>query len=47
MFSASHLIELLITGWLATIPLAIGSILTLAIFFERVWKFRGVEDTAR
>ncbi len=47
MFSAEHLLELLVLGWLATVPLAIGSVLTLSIFLERIWKFRGLEGTAR
>ena len=47
MFSAEHMIELLIMGWLSTVPLAIGSILALGIFFERLWRFRGLESSAR
>ncbi len=47
MFTPEHMLELLIMGWLATLPLAIGSILTLAIFFERVWRFRGIENESR
>ena len=38
MFDAEHLIELIIMGWLANVPLAIGSIWTLSIFGERWWK---------
>jgi biopolymer transport protein ExbB len=47
MFSAEHLIDLLIMGWLSNIPLGIGSIVTLGIFFERLWKFRGLEAASR
>ena len=47
MFSPEHLLQLLLMGWLATLPLAIGSILTLSIFLERIWKFRGLEGAAR
>ena len=47
MFSADHLIDLLIMGWLSNVPLAIGSILTLTIFFDRVRRFRGLEDDSR
>jgi biopolymer transport protein ExbB len=47
MFSAEHLIDLLIMGWLSNVPLAIGSIWTLSIFFERWWKLRGLEDKSR
>ncbi|MGH0037462.1 MAG: MotA/TolQ/ExbB proton channel family protein [Myxococcota bacterium] len=47
MFSAEHLIELLIMGWISNIPLGIGSILTLMIFIERLWRFRGLEASAR
>jgi len=47
MFTAEHLVELLIMGWLSTVPLGIGSVLALAIFFERLWRFRGLERSAR
>ena len=47
MFSPEHILELLLMGWLATFPLAIGSVLTLSIFLERVWKYRGLEGSAR
>lgn len=47
MFSSEHLIELLIMGWISNIPLGIGSILTLMIFIERLWRFRGLEASAR
>ena len=47
MFDAEHLIDLIIMGWLSNVPLAIGSIWTLSIFFERWWKMRGLEDASR
>jgi biopolymer transport protein ExbB len=47
MFSAEHLWELLKMGWLSNVPLTIGSIMTLAIFGERVWKLRGLEKATR
>ncbi len=47
MFSAEHLIELLIMGWLSNIPLGIGSIVTLAVFFDRWRRFRGLEEKSR
>jgi biopolymer transport protein ExbB/TolQ len=47
MFDAQHLIDLLIMGWLSNIPLAIGSILTLAVFFDRLRFFRGLEASSR
>ena len=47
MFDAEHLIDLIIMGWLSNVPLAIGSIWTLSIFFERWWKLRGLENTSR
>ena len=47
MFTPEHMLELLIMGWLSTVPLTIGSILTLAIFFERWWRFRGIENDAK
>ena len=47
MFTADYMIELLKLGWLSNIPLGIGSILTLAIFFERLWILRGLEKKTR
>ena len=47
MFNADHLIDLLIMGWLSNIPLAIGSILTLGVFFDRIRTFRGLEAKSR
>lgn len=47
MFNTEHLIDLLVMGWLSNVPLAIGSICTLSIFFERVLKFRGLEAASR
>ena len=47
MFNADHLIDLLIMGWLSNVPLAIGSILTLGVFFDRIRTFRGLEGKSR
>jgi len=47
MFTAERLIDLLIMGWLSNIPLAIGSILTLTVFVDRVRTFRGLEARSR
>jgi len=47
MFTPEHLFELLKMGWLTNVPLLVGSILTLGIFFERVWVFRGLEARSR
>ena len=47
MFSTEHLFELLKMGWLTNVPLIVGSILTLGIFFERIWAFRGLEGRSR
>jgi len=47
MFNAEHLIDLLIMGWLSNVPLAIGSIMTLTVFVDRMRKFRGLEDESR
>jgi biopolymer transport protein ExbB len=47
MFTPEHLFELMKTGWLTNVPLVIGSILTLGIFVERVWTFRGLEARSR
>lgn len=43
MFTAEHLIDLLITGWLSNVPLAIGSIATIAVFFDRWRVLRGLD----
>jgi biopolymer transport protein ExbB len=47
MFTPEHLFELMKMGWLTNVPLVIGSILTLGIFVERVWTFRGLEARSR
>ena len=47
MFNAEHFIDLLIMGWLSNVPLAIGSILTGGVFFDRVRAFRGLEARSR
>jgi biopolymer transport protein ExbB len=47
MFTPEHLLDLLKMGWLTNVPLIVGSILTLGIFFERVWTFRGLEARSR
>ncbi len=47
MFSAERVFDLLVMGWLSTIPLAIGSIVSLAIFVERYLKMRGLEKQSR
>lgn len=47
MFTAEHLLELLVLGWLSSVPLAIGSILTLGIVVERLWVFRGLQGESR
>jgi biopolymer transport protein ExbB len=47
MFSAERVFELLVMGWLSTVPLAIGSIVSIAIFVERYLKLRGLEKQSR
>ncbi|MCP5044236.1 MAG: MotA/TolQ/ExbB proton channel family protein [bacterium] len=47
MFSAEHFIDLIVMGWLSNIPLAIGSIITISVFCERLWSFRGLEEASR
>lgn len=44
---SSHLLELLHQGGLTVYPLALGSIIALAIFFERLWRFRGIAAGTR
>jgi len=40
-------LELLHQGGLTVYPLGLGSILALAIFFERLWRFRGIAEGTR
>ena len=47
MYSADYLWELLKMGWLSNVPLAIGSIISIAVFFERLKAFRGLEMATR
>jgi biopolymer transport protein ExbB len=47
MYSADYLWELLKMGWLSNVPLAIGSIISIAVFFERLKTFRGLEKATR
>ena len=41
------LLELLQRGGLTVYPLGVASIITLAIFIERLWRFRGIADGTR
>ena len=44
----SHtLLDLLHQGGLTVYPLAFGSIVALAVFFERLWRFRGIAEGTR
>ena len=47
MFSAEHFIDLIIMGWLSNIPLAIGSIISISVFCERLVSFKGLEASSR
>jgi len=47
MFSTEHLFDLLKMGWVTNVPLLFGSLVSLSIFIERVWAFRGVEGATR
>jgi biopolymer transport protein ExbB len=47
MFDFGYFIDLIIMGWLSNVPLAVGSIATLAIFFDRWRSFRGLEEHSR
>jgi len=44
---AQQLLDLLYLGRLTVYPLGVGSLLVLAIVFERVWRFRGIERGTR
>ncbi len=44
---ASRILELLNQGGLTVYPLALGSVLTLWILVERLWRFRGIAQATR
>jgi len=44
---ATRILELLNQGGLTVYPLALGSVLTLWILFERLWRFRGIDRGTR
>ncbi|MDH3199115.1 MAG: MotA/TolQ/ExbB proton channel family protein [Candidatus Krumholzibacteria bacterium] len=43
----SQFLALFHDGWISNYPLAVGSIVALSIFFERIWRFRGLVEGAR
>jgi biopolymer transport protein ExbB len=47
MLGTSSFLEIIHQGWMTNYPLAIGSILVITIFFERMWRFRGLADGTR
>jgi biopolymer transport protein ExbB len=44
---SATLLELLHQGGLTVYPLGLGSIIALAVFIERLWRFRGIADGTR
>jgi biopolymer transport protein ExbB len=44
---SASLLDLLHQGGLTVYPLGFGSIVALAVFFERLWRFRGIAEGAR
>jgi len=44
---SATLLELLQHGGLTVYPLGVASIIVLAIFFERLWRFRGIAEGTR
>ena len=44
---AQELIKLLYDGRLTVFPLLIASVITLAILFERMWRYRGLQSQTR
>ena len=44
---ANRILELLNQGGLTVYPLALGSVITLALLFERLWRFSGIERGTR
>jgi len=47
VLDATRILELLNQGGLTVYPLGIGSVLTLWILFERLWRFRGIDRGTR
>ena len=47
MLTSEHFIDLIIMGWLSNIPLAIGSIISISVFCERLVSFKGLEASSR
>jgi biopolymer transport protein ExbB len=43
----AKVLELINQGGLTVYPLAVASIITLAVFFERLWRYRGISDGTR
>lgn len=43
----SEFLKLFHDGWISNYPLALGSIVALSVFFERIWRFQGLYDGAR
>jgi biopolymer transport protein ExbB len=41
------LLTLFQRSWLTTYPLLLGSVIVLGIFFERLWRFRGLHESTR
>ena len=44
---AEYLLRLLQDGGLTVYPLGVASIVSLAILFERLWRYRGIEKSSR
>jgi biopolymer transport protein ExbB len=44
---AQNLLQLLQDGGLTVYPLALASVITLTILFERMWRYRGLESRTR
>jgi biopolymer transport protein ExbB len=47
MLGNANFLDLINQGWMTNYPLAVGSILVITIFFERMWRFRGLADGTR
>jgi len=43
----NQLIHLLMMGWHTTVPLGLASIACIAIVFERLWRYRGLDANTR
>jgi len=44
---ASTVLHMLSQAWITTYPMAVASVIALAVIFERWWRYRGLESATR